>query len=83
MIPRDLAERGQKAGDHKGAGDDTMRDLMAAKERRFRELIENRVEIFPGVRELLDELRAEPRIATAIGSGALRTEILSEFPPGL
>lgn len=24
MIPRDLAERGQKAGDHKGAGDDAM-----------------------------------------------------------
>jgi beta-phosphoglucomutase family hydrolase len=51
--------------------------LMERKERVFREIASERVEIFPGVRELLDDLRGGPSpIAIAIGSGALRAEIL-------
>lgn len=50
--------------------------LMADKERAFRELVRERVTIFPGVRELLLDLRTGPdAVVTGIGSGALRSEI--------
>jgi beta-phosphoglucomutase len=56
--------------------DGVVRELMASKERAFRDLVRDSVRIFPGVRELLQDLRKAPQpVATAIGSGALRSEI--------
>jgi beta-phosphoglucomutase len=50
--------------------------LMENKARIFRDLVGQRVSIFPGVTELIDDLRASPQnLSTAIGSGALRDEI--------
>jgi beta-phosphoglucomutase len=52
-------------------------DLMADKARVFRDLVQERVTIFPGVHALLDGLRAGGHpLPLAIGSGALRSEIL-------
>lgn len=53
--------------------DEALKRLMAEKAAAFRDLVGERIEIFPGVRELLEELR--PIYATAIGSGALLSEI--------
>lgn len=59
------------------ADEGAVRELMQRKERVFRELAKERVEIFPGVRELLGELKSKSDpIATAVGSGALRSEIV-------
>jgi len=59
------------------ADQELVHELMASKEKAFRELIRDNVRIFPGVRHLLDALHGQPHpIATAIGSGALRSEIL-------
>ena len=50
--------------------------LMREKERVFRDLVRERVRIFPGVRELLASLReGDDPLPTAIGSGALGSEI--------
>lgn len=58
------------------ADEATVTNLMQEKERVFRELVRERVRIFPGVRELLTNLRAgEDPLPTAIGSGALGSEI--------
>lgn len=52
-------------------------ELMHRKESAFRSLAQERVAMFPGVRELLAELKSQPdSLVTAIGSGALRSEIL-------
>ncbi len=54
----------------------TVSDLMRDKARVFRDLVRERVTIFPGVRRLLEELRRPPEpLATAIGSGALHSEV--------
>ncbi|RMF21050.1 MAG: HAD family hydrolase, partial [Deltaproteobacteria bacterium] len=54
----------------------TISDLMRRKARAFRELVRERVTIYPGVRRLLDDLRRPPgAVATGIGSGALRGEV--------
>lgn len=54
----------------------TIGGLMENKARIFRELVGERVEIFPGVRDLLSDLRRrEIPLPTAIGSGALASEI--------
>jgi len=54
-----------------------VRELMASKEKAFRQLVVDNVRIFPGVDDLVRSLRANDRpVATAIGSGALRSEIL-------
>ena len=60
-----------------GGGSDTrlIDALMEKKARIFRRLVSDRVRIFPGVRELLAELRAPETVPTAIASGALRSEI--------
>lgn len=65
------------ADNRREADESTVAGLMSSKERAFRDLVSERVRIFPGVRELLHDLRggAEP-LATAIGSGALGSEIL-------
>jgi len=53
-----------------------VRALMADKARIFRELVGERVEIFPGVRELVAALRSRPEpLPLAVGSGALSAEI--------
>ncbi len=67
-------------GDHGvDSPESTVGDLMDRKARIFRDLVGERVEIFPGVRELLadlrDERRADPPIPLAIGSGALGAEV--------
>lgn len=51
-------------------------ELMASKARVFAELARERARIFPGVRELLADLRSEADpLPVAIGSGALSSEI--------
>ena len=50
-------------------------ELMERKKQAFKGLIEDRVNIFPGVRELLGDLRGSRPLPCAIGSGALRSEI--------
>ncbi len=65
-----LEDHGQRADAQ------TVARLMVDKARVFRELVRERVRIFSGVRELLEDLRAgDRRTATAIGSGALRSEV--------
>jgi len=54
---------------------ETLSRLKFHKERVFRELARERVRLFPGVRGLLEQLRFQPSVATAIGSGALHAEI--------
>ena len=50
--------------------------LMEDKAQIFRDLVDERVKIFPGVARLIADLRAAPHnLSTAIGSGALRDEI--------
>jgi len=54
----------------------TLERLMREKARVFQELVRERVRIFPGVRPLLEDLkRGDPPLPTAIGSGALRSEV--------
>ncbi len=58
------------------ADPETVWALMGDKASIFKDLVGERVRIFPGVRELLDQLVAGPEpVPTAIGSGALRSEI--------
>jgi beta-phosphoglucomutase len=58
------------------ADDATVVELMREKGRVFRDLVRERVQIFPGVRELLASLReGEDPLPIAIGSGALGSEI--------
>ncbi len=63
--------------DHgRAADEETVSELMRDKARVFRDLVRERVTIFPGVRGLLEQLRRDPEpVATAIGSGALRSEV--------
>ncbi len=57
-------------------GSEELAEMMRTKEQRFRELVRERVKIFPGVRELLTGLRdGQAGLPTAIGSGALSSEI--------
>lgn len=56
--------------------DSVLRELMRKKADAFRELVAERVEVFSGVRELLEELTGGPKpLPVAIGSGALSSEI--------
>jgi beta-phosphoglucomutase len=56
--------------------EDALPELMQSKARIFADLVGERVEIFPGVRELLAEFRGSATpLPTAIGSGALSSEI--------
>ncbi|RMF24891.1 MAG: HAD family phosphatase [Deltaproteobacteria bacterium] len=60
----------------RSVGDEELGRLMAEKARVFRELVRERVRIFPGVRDLLEDLRRPPApVPTGIGSGALRAEV--------
>jgi HAD superfamily hydrolase (TIGR01509 family) len=63
--------------DHdRDVSDSLLQELMRKKADAFRELVAERVEVFSGVRELLEELRGGPRpLPLAIGSGALSSEI--------
>ncbi|MFQ5542125.1 MAG: HAD family hydrolase [Candidatus Binatia bacterium] len=51
----------------------SLEKLVQRKARYYRESIEKRIVVFPGVRELLPELSS--RFPLGIGSGALRSEI--------
>ena len=51
----------------------TLVELVQRKARYYRESIENRMVVFPGVKQLIPELSAQ--IPLAIASGALRSEI--------
>lgn len=64
-------------GDHGVATPESdLRNLMTDKARIFRELVGERIEIFPGVRELVDDFRLRSEgLPLAIGSGALSSEI--------
>ncbi len=63
--------------DNRGRAEpDAVWALMADKARIFKELVSDRVRIFPGVEGLLGQLASGPEpVPTAIGSGALRSEI--------
>ncbi len=54
-------------------GDTTLEELVQRKAQYYRESIENRMVVFPGVKQLIPELSAQ--IPLAIASGALRSEI--------
>jgi beta-phosphoglucomutase len=65
-----LSDRGREASSG------LLGELMKTKAAEFRDLVEDRVHVFPGVRELLIELRDGQRpLPLAIGSGALGSEI--------
>ncbi len=51
----------------------SLEKLVQRKARYYRESIERRIVVFPGVRDLVPELSS--RLPLAIGSGALRSEI--------
>jgi len=53
--------------------DTTLEDLVQRKAHYYREVIENRMVVFPGVEQLIRELSSH--IPLAIASGALRSEI--------
>ncbi len=53
--------------------DTTLEDLVRRKAHYYRESIENRMIVFPGVKQLIPELSSH--IPLAIASGALRSEI--------
>lgn len=64
------------ADNRRQADSETVAGLMTDKARIFAELVSERVRIFPGVEQLLGRLRAgSDPLPTAIGSGALRSEI--------
>jgi beta-phosphoglucomutase len=66
-----LEDAGQQANDA------VVAELMARKAAVVRRLVEERVRIFPGVSQLLVDLTSGARpLPLAIGSGALRSEIL-------
>jgi len=53
--------------------DTTLEDLIQRKAHYYRESIENRMVVFPGVQQLIPDLSSQ--IPLAIASGALRSEI--------
>jgi HAD superfamily hydrolase (TIGR01509 family) len=64
------------ADNDRDVSDALLKELMQKKADAFRKLVAERVDVFAGVRELLEELRDGPRpLPLAIGSGALSSEI--------